>query len=150
MNIGNFAGNVGNVRFGTVNSQSGPISVLNFSIGVTRREKGPDGKNLTLWVDCALWGKRAEALQQYVTKGSKVAVCGELGVETYQGANGVMPKLTCKVSELTLMTPRSEQQQCQPQQQRQAPPPAQQAAPQQYQQAPAPQQPDAFDEEIPF
>ena len=115
MNIGNFAGNVGNVRFGTVNSQSGPISVLNFSIGVTRREKGPDGKNLTLWVDCALWGKRAEALQQYVNKGSKVAVCGELGVETYQ-----------------------------------APPPAQQAAPQQYQQAPAPQQPDAFDEEIPF
>lgn len=160
MNIGHFSGNVGNVRFAQINGQSGPTSVLNFSLAVSKRQKGADGKPLTLWVDCALWGNRADALQQYIQKGTKISVCGEMDVETYQGANGVMPKLTCKVSELTLMNSRNEgqqqggqqyQQQGGQQQQRQAPPPA--AQQRQQAQAPAPmppQQQDSFDDDIPF
>jgi single-strand DNA-binding protein len=43
------------------------------------KEKG------TFWFDCTLWGSRGEALAQYLTKGSKVAVSGELTRREYEG-----------------------------------------------------------------
>lgn len=124
MNNATFAGNVGqDPRMNSVNTANGQKSVLNFSLAVQKRTKDQQGNYETLWVDCALWGDRAEKLSQYVTKGAKIAVSGSVDIDSYQGQNGMVPKLTMMVNELTLQgsnqnsQQQSQQAQYQPQQQ---------------------------------
>ena len=103
MNTATFAGNVGQEpRMNSVNTANGPKSVLNFSLAVQKRTKDQQGNYETLWVDCAVWGERADKLSQYITKGTKLAVSGSVDVDSYDGQNGVVPKLTMMVNELTL------------------------------------------------
>lgn len=125
MNVHVLAGNIGaDPRLNSINGQQGPISVLNFSLAVQKRQKGQDGKYLTLWVECSLWGTRADALAPYLKKGSKVTVTGESDVETYQANDGsVRAKMTLRINELTLQGAPVEQAPAQNQ-------PTQNAAPQ--------------------
>ena len=75
---------------------AGGTAVLNFSIGV---KSGYGDKEQTLWVDCALWGKQAESkLADYLVKGQKVAVTGELGQREHEGKN----YLTLRVASIDL------------------------------------------------
>ncbi len=60
-------------------TQSGKV-VCNFNLATKGREK-----DATTWVRCALWGKRAESLAQYLTKGSTVQVVGSLSASEYEG-----------------------------------------------------------------
>lgn len=53
----------------------------------------------TLWFDVSIWGKRAEALAQYLTKGSRVAVSGDLGRREHDGK----VYLTVRANEVTLL-----------------------------------------------
>lgn len=76
--------------------EAGGTSVAGFSVAVEGREKG---QKTTTWFDCSIWGKRAEVLAQYLTKGSKVAISGELGTREYNDKT----YLTVNVSEVTLM-----------------------------------------------
>jgi single-strand DNA-binding protein len=88
------AGNIGKDAE-TRRTQSGD-AVTSFSVAVEDRipkEKG------TIWFRCSLWGKRGESLAQYLTKGSKVAVSGELSIEVYEGKTN----LTVKVDQVTLL-----------------------------------------------
>ncbi len=93
------AGNIGKDAE-TRRTQSGD-AVTSFSIAVEDRipkEKG------TIWFRCSLWGKRGESLAQYLTKGSKVAVSGELSIEVYEGkTNLTVTNLTVKVDQVTLL-----------------------------------------------
>jgi single-strand DNA-binding protein len=103
MNVSTFAGRIGgDPRLASVNGQQGAVSVLNFSLAVTKRQKGQDGKPLTLWVDCSLWGTRADALAQYIKKGGYVTVTGEADVEMFQGANGAGVKMTLRCNDVSL------------------------------------------------
>lgn len=125
MNKGFFTGNVGNVRMNSVNGQNGPISVLNFSLGVRKKQKDQQGNYLTLWVDCSLWGRMADTMQQYVMKGTKLAVEGDVDIEMYQANDGSMrPKLTLRVNDIELLSSRQEQQGQGQGQHNSAPPPA--------------------------
>jgi single-strand DNA-binding protein len=133
MNVFTFSGNLGNdCRTGNAGGQS----VVNFSVAC----KAGYGQNeQTNWIDCALWGKRGEALQQYLTKGQQVVVSGELGTREHNGKTYI----TCKVNEVSLVGGKRDGQQQAPQQR-------QQEAPQQ-RQAPIPQAaPIGFDDDIPF
>lgn len=76
-------------------------AVCNFSVAVDVRR---GGERETTWIDCTLWEKRAEALAQYLTKGTAVAVAGEMSVRQYDkrdGSHGVA--IECSVRELTLL-----------------------------------------------
>ena len=55
--------------------------VLKFSIGVARGFKKEDG---TDWVNCTLFGDRAEKLSSYLIKGTKVLVEGALRINSYE------------------------------------------------------------------
>jgi single-strand DNA-binding protein len=132
MNCFVFSGNLGNdCRTGNAGGQS----VVNFSVAC----KAGYGQNeQTNWIDCALWGKRGESLQQYLTKGQQVVVSGELGTREHNGKTYI----TCKVNEVSLVGGKRDGQQPSP-----APQQRQQAAPQQQ----AVQQPPIdFDDDIPF
>ena len=130
MNLFAATGNLGkDCRKGEVSG----TAVLNFSIGV---KSGYGDKEQALWVDCALWGKQAESkLADYLVKGQKVAVTGELGQREHEGKN----YLTLRVASIDLCGGKSEG--------------GLQSAPRQSAQKPAAKPApdlDAFDDSIPF
>lgn len=106
MNLAVFTGNVGGEpRINSVQTANGPTAVLNFSLATEKSKKDPaTGKRITLWIDCSIWGARADALHPYLRKGSKVTVHGEVDVETYQSAKdqSVQAKLTLRVADIAL------------------------------------------------
>jgi single-strand DNA-binding protein len=116
------AGNVGNdAQLRKINGSNGEVAVLNFSLATKSKKKGQDGKPLTIWLECSLWGKRAEALAQYLKKGTVVSVTGEPGVDSYEGQNGLVLKQTVNVEDIHLLGGKT-QTQAQPMGQTQAQP----------------------------
>lgn len=88
------AGNIG--RDAITRTTQGGDKVTGFPVAVEERSGQEKRK---IWFDCALWGKRGEALAQYLTKGARVCVSGELSTREREGRT----YLTVKVSEVTLM-----------------------------------------------
>lgn len=125
MNVFSFTGNIGkDCRTGG----SGNGAYCGFSVAV---KSGYGDKEQTNWIDCTLWGTRAEGkLPGYLLKGQMVAVSGELGTREHDGKT----YLTCRVNSIDLVGGKSDNAA-----------PRQQAAPQQNQPAP-----DDLDDDIPF
>lgn len=99
MNNWNISGRIG--RDAELRQTPSGKAVANFTVAVDQR-KGSEKS--TLWVDCAIWEKRAEALAQYLTKATVVSVAGEAGVRTYQAKDGATRAvLTLNVREVTLL-----------------------------------------------
>ena len=105
------------------------------------------GNQPTQWIDAALWGKQAEALAQYLVKGTRLMVSlNDIHIETYPKNDGTQGfKLVGNVVQgsLKFASRKSDNQQQQ----------AQQPAPQTpVQQSPAPQNQFAneFEDDIPF
>jgi single-strand DNA-binding protein len=73
--------------------------VLSFSIAVDNGKDANGNKREATWFDCSIWGKRATALQNHITKGSKLTVTGR---PTAREHNGKV-YLGCSVNELTFM-----------------------------------------------
>lgn len=99
MNQAHFAGRIG--RPAELRHTPNGKAVAGFSLAVDER-KG--GEKSTLWIDCSVWGDRAEKLAGYLTKGTCIAVAGEVGVRTYEARDGsTRSTLTCNVRELTML-----------------------------------------------
>lgn len=79
---------------------AGKDNVCSFSVASGRKVKGEEQ---TTWVRCSLWGKRGDALAQHLTKGSKVAVSGELSTREHNGKT----YLELRVAEIDLMGGKS-------------------------------------------
>lgn len=129
----------------------------NVSIAVNRGKKSADGQ----WVeeanyfDVLIWGQTAQNLQQYLTKGKKIAVCGYLKQDRWQdqqtGQN--RSRIYIVAEDVQLLGGQSQNGNGQPQfqsvQQYQQRP--QQTAPQSYpQQSYVPPADGGFPEGIPF
>jgi len=82
MNILTATGNLG--RDSEVRDAGG-TKVCNFSLACT---VGYGERKHTLWIDCAIWGKRGETLHQWLVKGKKVVVSGEADVRSYEKKDG--------------------------------------------------------------
>jgi single-strand DNA-binding protein len=91
MNIAILTGNLG--RDPELRQHNGD-NILNFAIGVAI---GTKDKPETMWVDCALWGKRATSLQPYMAKGQRVTVSGPIKLEEYKAKDGT-PKTRLRLS----------------------------------------------------
>lgn len=61
--------------------EAGDTTVTAFSIASTSMVKG---EKVTTWCDCSLWGKRGQAVSQYLSKGTRVMVAGELTTRLYK------------------------------------------------------------------
>lgn len=127
----------------------GGMAILSFGVAVNdRRKNGQAGEweDYANFVDCTMFGTRAEKLGQYLTKGLKVAIEGKLHWSSWEDRNGggKRSKLDVYVDNIEFMSGRNDNQggyQQQPQQQ-----------PQQYQQQPQQYQQGAglYDADIPF
>ena len=78
--------------------------VASLSLAYNHSKPGQDGKRPTTWIDATLWGKRAESLAPYLTKG--VLHCftlDELHIQTFKrqdGTEGV--KIAARVVDVEL------------------------------------------------
>ena len=112
----------------------GGDAVCSLSLAFNYGRKGQDGNKPTQWVEGTLWGKQAEALEQYLLKGKLLCVTiDEPHIETFEGRNGPGHKLTGRISSLEFAGGgEGQQRQAAPAQapaQRPAPAPAPAAAP---------------------
>lgn len=143
-------------------------SVLKFSIASNRSVKQQNGSysDVPNFIDCTIFGKRADALANVLTKGMKVSLEGELRYSSWTDKDGNNRAKLEVVCQNIVLPPRTNKQaysnagaqqnqpkqaqQAQTYQQEQIPtytpttPAAPYSAPQQ---APAP---DVYDEDIPF
>ena len=127
----------------------GGKSILTFGVAVNDRRRNPqtgEWEDVPNFVDCVVFGARAEALGKFLSKGSKVAIDGKLRYSSWEKDGQRRSKLEVIVEECEFLSQREAQNG------------RQQANPNNYasggQQAPyqAPQRPTAplYDEEIPF
>jgi single-strand DNA-binding protein len=89
--------------------------ICNFSVADSQgRDKG------TIWWNCTLFGKRGEALSQYLTKGQSVTVVGAITEREWQDKEGNKRKsMDVRVSEIALQGGRKD---AEPQEERRAAP----------------------------
>lgn len=81
----------------------GGDAVANLSLAFNYGKRDGDGNQPTQWIDASLWGKRAESLAQYLTKGSvHCFTLSEVHIETYEGRNGQGSKLVARVDDVQL------------------------------------------------
>lgn len=80
-------------------------SVCSFTVAVNRRFPGADGQKQTDFYRVNTWRGLADVCGKYVTKGSKVAVVGELQPRMYEAKDGTT-RLSLEVSadEVEFMT----------------------------------------------
>lgn len=79
-------------------------AVANLSLAVQYGQKDQaTGNYPTQWIDASIWDKQAEALAQFLTKGSvHCFALSDVHIETYQGKNGEGHKLVARVDSVEL------------------------------------------------
>lgn len=92
-------------------TQSGS-QVLNFGIAVNGRRKNPQSgewEDYPNFIDCTMFGTRAEKIANYIAKGSKVAIEGKLRYSSWEKDGERRSKLEVIVDEIEFMSRRDEQ-----------------------------------------
>lgn len=93
----------------------GGMSVLSFSVAVNDRHKNQktgEWEEYPNFVDCTMFGNRAEAVSRYLSKGSKVTIEGRLRWSQWERDGQKRSKLEVIVEEIELMAaPQQDQQQ---------------------------------------
>lgn len=85
-------------------TQSG-MSVLRFSVAVNERVKqGEQWVDRPNFIDCTVFGTRAEKIAQYLVKGTKVAVEGKLRWSQWESNGEKRSKIEVIVDEIEFMS----------------------------------------------
>lgn len=122
------------------------MQVLSFSVAVNDRVKGEDGQwtDRPNWIDCTMFGARAQSVSRFLSKGSKVAIEGKLRWSQWERDGQKRSKIEVIVDEIEFMTSRGDGQQA----------PAPQTAPTQHPYQPPIAAPvvdeSIYDDNIPF
>ena len=151
----NISGNL--TRDPELRATAGGTQVLSFGVAVNDRRKNPqtgDWEDYPNFVDCTMFGTRAEAVSRYLSKGTKVAIEGKLRYSSWERDGQRRSKLEVIVDEIEFMSRGSQGGQGSYSQNGgnsygggYTPAPAPQAAPAPVQAPPAV---DVYDEDIPF
>ena len=99
MNNCSFVGRVG--RDAIQRFTQGGKPVTGWALAV---DTGFGDNKQTLWLDCSWWGDRAGKVAEYIKKGDRLAVTGEIGSREYEGKAHV----TLNVQNVTLLTSKQE------------------------------------------
>lgn len=97
---------IGNLGRDAERKQAGQSTVIEFSVASTKKGKGGES---TTWTRCQYWGKAGEAVAQYLSKGTRVAVSGELVMREYDKRDGGKGQsLELNVDRLQLLSAKGE------------------------------------------
>ncbi|MBC8532047.1 single-stranded DNA-binding protein [Gehongia tenuis] len=98
------------------------ISVCSFTVAVNRRFKDQNGETQADFIPVVVWRQQGENCAKYLSKGSKVAVCGAIQVRSYDAQDGSKRYATEIVAdEVQFLNSRGEGAAPQPRQERPAP-----------------------------
>ena len=90
----------------------GGMSVLSIPVAVNDRRRNQqtnEWEDHANFVDCVLFGRRAEALAPKLRKGQKVAIEGKLRYSSWERDGQRRSKLEVMVDEVELMSPKGQQ-----------------------------------------
>ena len=110
----NISGNL--TRDPELRMTSGGTQVLSFGMAVSDRRRNPktgEWEDHPNFVDCTMFGPRAEPLSRILAKGAKVAIEGKLRYSSWERDGQHRSKLEVVVDELELLSRRSDQQRAQ-------------------------------------
>lgn len=86
-------------------------SVLDFGVAVNDRRKNPqtgEWDDVPNFVDCSTFGKRAESLSKYLSRGQKVTVAGKLHYSSWEKDGQKRSKLSVIADEVEFMSRKGE------------------------------------------
>ena len=89
----------------------GGTQVLSFDVAVNDRRRNPqtgEWEDYPNFIDCTMFGARAEALSRYLSKGTKVAIEGKLRWSQWERDGQKRSKIEVIVDELEFMTSRND------------------------------------------
>ena len=98
-------------RDAELRSTGGGLAVANFAVAVNERVKNNstgEWEDRANFIDCTMFGRRAEALAQYMTKGTKVTIEGKLRWSQWEKNGEKRSKVEVVVDEVELMAARGE------------------------------------------
>ncbi|AWJ86269.1 single-stranded DNA-binding protein (plasmid) [Azospirillum sp. TSH58] len=96
MNVWTFTGRLG--ADGELRSTQSGEKVLGFRVA---NDVGFGDRKTTQWVDCSIWGRRAEALAPHLTKGKAVVISGEVTLREFEKRDGTRGAgLSVRVNEI--------------------------------------------------
>lgn len=91
-------------------STAGGTSVLGFGVAVNDRRKNQqtgEWEDYPNFIDCTMFGARADALHKYLSKGTKVAIEGKLRWSQWEREGQKRSKIEVIVDELEFMSSRN-------------------------------------------
>lgn len=107
----NITGNL--TRDPELRATAGGTQVLAFGVAVNDRRKNQqtgEWEDVPNFVDCIVFGQRAEAVSRFISKGSKVAVEGKLRYSSWETKEGQRrSKLEVIVDEIDFMSRQGQQ-----------------------------------------
>lgn len=115
-NIVFFTGNL--TRDAELKNTASGTSILSFSVAVNDRVKSNgEWTDRANYIDCVMFGTRAESLSKFLHKGTKVAVIGKLHWSSYEKGGKKRSKIDIYVETVELLTPKQNGSQNEPQSQ---------------------------------
>lgn len=107
----NITGNL--TRDPELRATAGGTQVLTFGVAVNDRRKNPqtgEWEDVPNFVDCIVFGSRAEAVSRFISKGSKVAIEGKLRYSAWENKEGQRrSKLEVIVDEIDFLSRQGQQ-----------------------------------------
>ena len=83
-------------------------TTCSFTVAVTRQFTNANGERETDFINCVIWGKQAENLAKYCTKGSLIGVTGRIQTRNYDGQDGKKVYVTeVAANNVTFLTPKN-------------------------------------------
>ena len=92
-------------------STAGGMPVLGFGVAVNDRRKNQqtgEWEDYPNFIDCTMFGNRAESLSRYLSKGTKVAIEGKLHWSQWERDGQKRSKIEVIVDDIELMQKRQE------------------------------------------
>ena len=91
-------------------STAGGMSVLNLGVAVNDRRKNAqtgEWEDYPNFIDCVMFGSRADAVARYLSKGTKVAIEGKLRYRSWENQQGEKrSKVEVAVDDIEFMSSR--------------------------------------------
>ena len=101
----NISGNL--TRDPELRATAGGTQVLSFGVAVNDRRRNPQNgewEDYPNFVDCTMFGTRAEAVSRYLSKGAKVAIEGKLRYSSWERDGQRRSKLEVIVDEIEFLS----------------------------------------------
>jgi single-strand DNA-binding protein len=100
--MNNFTG-VGRIgRDAVVRHTTNGKAVAGFSLAI---ESGFGDNKQTTWLDCSAWGDRFAKVAEYIKKGDRLGVSGEIATREHEGKTYI----TLNVRDITLLAPKRDE-----------------------------------------